>query len=510
LKARDRCSRTLLLLLLVVSAVSLVAATPNIAAAEGGARIINPPPDSVLPGPTVRFVWTPVEGTSEYWLRVGTTHDGGEVYNGSQGTNTSVTVSGLPVNGETIHVRLSWRIKNVWRRNAYRYIAFRESPPPTPPPSPPPGGSRWVSGYYAGWFWNWYPPAVVDMTAMTHFIFGRYAPGGGTLGGNPGDVIPGAGTGHDPSVEQFLINKGHTVGVKSLMMLGGVGDGPGFDASTVNPTIRKKFIDNILARLDAKDYDGVDIDWEENLSTPAQQAQVLALLSELRIAGNKHPQFLPPHAPIIVTWPAFWANINFKTVGPWHVKVAALVDQYNLMTYSMAGIWPGWDSWHHSALSDAQPNHPTSIEASINEYVAAGVPKKKLGVGIGFYGLYYSNGPVNAPRMTPGNSKLEGADVENAYMELVKDGAFNQPSGKIKWDSAAKQAYVTYSPAWKRYPQTSIGYLSFEDEQSIAAKGQYIKANGIGGSMIWVINYGCTNANNGDNPLLAAAKAALK
>jgi GH18 family chitinase len=233
-------------------------------------------------------------------------------------------------------------------------------------------------------------------------------------------------------------------------------------------------------------------------------------LTELRIAGNTHPQYLPPHDPIIITWPAFWANINFKTVGPWHVTVASLVDQYNLMTYSMAGIWTGWDSWHHAALSDAQPSHPTSIEASINEYVAAGVPKKKLGVGIGFYGLYYSNGPVNAPRQPTGNSKLEGADVENAYMELVKDGAFKQPNGQIKWDSAAKQSYVTYSPPWKRYPQTSVGFLSFEDEQSIAAKGQYIKTNGLGGSMIWTINYGCTNAGNGDNPLLSAAKASLK
>src|SRR5262245_48582185 len=71
------------------------------------------------------------------------------------------------------------------------------TPGASPPPSAP-AGPRWVSGYYAGWFWEWYPPAVVDMTAMTHFIFGRYAPGGGTLGGRAPQLVQGAGTGHDP------------------------------------------------------------------------------------------------------------------------------------------------------------------------------------------------------------------------------------------------------------------------------------------------------------------------
>lgn len=510
LKARERWTKAGLALLLAMSAAGLVALAPSPAAAEaeGGSRIISPEPGSVLPGPTVKFVWTPVAQASEYWLRVGVTGDGGEIYNESQGKSLSVTVNGIPTNGETVYVRLSWRIRGEWRRVSVRYTAYQRTPPtPTPPPPP---GSRWVSGYYAGWFWSWYPPAVVDMTAMTHFIFGRYAPGGGTLGGKPGEVLEGAGTGHDPSVEQFLINKGHGVGVKSLMMIGGAGDGPGFDASTANPTIRKTFIDNILTRLAAKNYDGVDVDWEENLGTQQQQAQAIALLTDLRTAGNKHPQFQPPHDPIIITWPGFWANLNFKTVGPFQVQVASLVDQYNLMTYGMAGVWSGWDSWHHSALLDAQPSHPTSIEQSINEYVAAGVPKSKLGVGFGFYGLYYSNGPVNAPRQTVGNSKLEGADVENAYVNLVKDGAFKQSSGQYIWDSVAKQGYYKYLPPWKRYPGTVVGFLSFEDEQSIAAKGQWIKANGIGGSMIWTINYGCTNPANGDNPLLDAAKAALK
>jgi GH18 family chitinase len=375
-------------------------------------------------------------------------------------------------------------------------------------PSGQPIGPRWVSGYYAGWFWDWYPPAAVDMTAMTHFIFGRYAPGGGTLGGRPGQVVEGAGTGHEASVEQALVDKAHAAGVKALIMLGGAGDGPGFDASTADPAVRSEFVSDILGTLAAKNYDGVDVDWEENLETPAQQRQVVALLGELRAGAADHPHFRPPHAPIIITWPAFWTTINFRTITPWHVTVASLVDQYNLMTYSMADAWPGWVSWHHAALQDAQPSHPTSIEASVAEYVAAGVPPGKIGIGIGFYGIYYG-AEVDGPRQGLRGGHAQGSDLENNFRRLSSEGAFTQPGATRHWDERAKQSYYSYSPPWRRYGNTPIGYLTFEDERSIAAKGQWADAQGIGGAMIWTVNYGCTDPATGANPLLQAVKDAF-
>lgn len=377
-------------------------------------------------------------------------------------------------------------------------------PPPTPPTV-----RKWVSGYYAGWFWDLYPPAVVDMTTMTHFIFGRYAPGG-DAGGSPGQVIGAAGTGHDNSVEQFLVNKAHAAGVKALIMLGGAGDGAAFEISTADPVVRRMFIDNILTLLVAKNYDGVDIDWEENIEAPQQQSQAIALLTELRTASASRPHFQPPHPPIIITWPAFWTSINVSTVTAWHVRVASLVDQYNLMTYGMAGAWDGWVSWHHSALLDAQPTHPTSVEASVQAYAAAGVPKGKLGIGLGFYGIYYG-ASVAGPRQSLHAGGAQSDDVENSYGRLLGDGAFRQPSGTRLWDDVAKQSYYSYSPPWNRYANsnTLVGYLSFEDERSIAAKGRWVKDNGVGGTIIWTVNYGCTNSNTGENPLLAAVKAAF-
>src|SRR5262245_25995028 len=74
-------------------------------------------------------------------------------------------------------------------------------------------GALWVSGYYAGWYYTWYPPSAVDMSTMTHFIFARYAPGGGTLGGSAGQLVQGAGTAHSANVEDALVAKAHASGV---------------------------------------------------------------------------------------------------------------------------------------------------------------------------------------------------------------------------------------------------------------------------------------------------------
>ena len=57
----------------------------------------------------------------------------------------------------------------------------------------------------------------------------------------------------------------------------------------------------------------------------------------------------------------------------------------------------GWLSWHHSPLFGEAPSHPTSIASTVQAYLNAGVPRAKLGIGVGLYGLFYNN-PVTGPR----------------------------------------------------------------------------------------------------------------
>ncbi len=133
----------------------------------------------------------------------------------------------------------------------------------------------WVTGYYAGYDWHSYEPHLVDMTTMTHFVFARVAPGGGTLGGAAGTVQLGAVSAQEhagspygaQTVEQYAVSRAHAAGAKALLMVGGAGDGAGFYASTANG-VRSTFVRRLVDYMVAQDYDGIDVDWEDYLSLP--------------------------------------------------------------------------------------------------------------------------------------------------------------------------------------------------------------------------------------------------
>lgn len=371
--------------------------------------------------------------------------------------------------------------------------------------NPVTSSGKWVNGYYTGWFWEYFPPEAVDMSTMTHFIFGRYAPGQGSLpGGQAGELMEGAGTAHTQA-EDRLIAKAHAAGTKAIMMLGGEFDGPGFMAATADAGIRATFIKNILDKAEQKGYDGVDVDWEENLDTAQGRAQALALLRELRAAAQQRPTYQPPNAPFEISWPGFWVNVNFPgEITSWHVQVAEAVDRFNLMTYSMAGDWGGgWQSWHHSPLFGESGSHPTSVASTVQAYLNAGVPRAKLGIGVGLYGMFYNN-PITGPRQSGMHGSNSGDGV-NSYQRLVNDNAFGQPGATYHWDDVAKQSYISYSQPWWRASDAPVTYLSYEDERSIAEKGRWVREQGLGGTLVWTINYGYL-PSDGSNPQMQAVK----
>jgi chitinase len=435
----------------------------------------------------------------------------------------------------------------------------------------PAGGTKpWVSAYYAGWFWD-NSVTKVDMTAMTHLIFGRVAPGGGSLGGAVGQVVLGAGSAHDKtqgpgaptqSVEDYLVTKAHAAGIKAILMMGGVGDGPGWVASTANANIQATFISNTLDYLVAHNYDGIDVDWEDSLTTTAERTQLNNYLAALRAAANARPRYQSPHAPFIITFTGYALNTNSDLpVEQWRVTTASLVDQYNMMSYALSGSYPGWDTWYFCPIFGRSSTRPVDLDSSILGYGAAGIPASKIGIGIGFYGQNYAPQPtwaaskayaLNAyalkgisvyrasqagtsgttgpsgtgtaivdgtvrwayvgdmgPRQslnTVGNLGVQNNDIEWSYKNIL---AKYIGHGTYFWDDAAKQGYLLFPDGYTPAGASRGGFLTYEDENSIAAKGAWVRSQGIGGAIIWVINYGITDATTGANPLLAATKAAF-
>jgi chitinase len=227
--------------------------------------------------------------------------------------------------------------------------------------------------------------------------------------------------------------------------------------------------------------------------------------------------------PALITYPGYALNTNYQTPNgkaeKWRADIAKAVDQYNLMSYGGGTTMNGaeWESWFSGALTGKSSAHPVDIASSVDAYVAAGVPRDRIGLGIGFYGVYW--GPsITGPRQSTNNNSIwEIDDNSLGYGYLDRMGYTR--NGTRHWDEDAQSTYQTYGPAGyvppynedypldnTRYP---AGFLSYEDAQSIQAKGEWVKDTGAGGAILWTLNYGWVERTQ-SNPLLDAVKHAFQ
>lgn len=328
------------------------------------------------------------------------------------------------------------------------------------------GTGRWVSGYYVGYLRSLYPPSAISWAGLTHLMIARVVPNADGSLDTTFDIDPVNG----PALARQLVFLAHQNGKKAIVMLGGAGTHDAF-ASAASSAHRATLVRNLVAVAADYGFDGFDFDWE-----PLQQADqpsFQALVQSMRAAL--------PRA--IFTMPVGWMNDNFSTVDAYFSRIAPLFQQINIMSYGMADAWPGWQSWHSGALRGETPTTPSSVDSSVNAYLAAGVPPEKLGIGIGFFGSCWSR-PVNAPRQDLSSSSVVAGDnvmtfdhIMNAYYTSVA----------YRWDAAAQMPYLGFPTA--RGPE-GCTFVSYEDERSILEKGAYVKQRGLGGTIVWNINEG--------------------
>ncbi len=411
------------------------------------------------------------------------------------GTPASQTVS-VPVTAKSsLELRVTNGEDDATRQNWYDHADWADAriecgSTVTPPPTTPPASSSWVMGYYVGYLADRQPVEAIDWNGLTHLVVGINLP-------KADGSIDTSGA-FSATTRAQLIRTAHEHGRKALAMIGGENTASEWLEAT--NTHRATFVTNLTELVLKEGFDGLDLDWEP-LETN-QQPALLSLTKELRTAL--------PNA--ILSFPTDGAfNPNFQSAQSlqFYAELAPLVDQINLMTYGMSGAYQGWKTWHSSALYPSNdPTAPTSVAATVEAYLKAGVPAKKLGVGIGFYGLCYG-APATKPLMDttgirPEGAKLMAGDNDISYANIVTEYA---PLGTRTWDSNARVPYLSFAT-----PSGSQGctYISYEDEQSIFEKAQYVKDKGLGGAIIWNINEGYVRGRTPANPLLDVTRRAFQ
>jgi chitinase len=346
---------------------------------------------------------------------------------------------------------------------------------------------RWVMGYYPEYQRDLMPPGEIDWRGMTHLAVGRVVPNDdGTL-----NTTFDYDATHGPALARKLSKLAKAHHVVPILMIGGAGEQTHWQKAAGHH--RAALVRHLLATMRDYGYKGLDLDWEP-IAT-ADEPTLLKLAGALRKAAPD----------IILTVPVNWVG---STSGPAHSfygKLAKKVQRLNVMAYGMAGAYPGWRSWHSSALRGAQADTPADIVSNVRAYRAAGVPAGKLGIGVGFYGTCWAGG-VNGPNQEIGDSYVKADDNVMTYNAIMAD--YYSPSS-YHYDADADAPYLSYSsPAG---PQ-GCTFISYENATSIKAKGAYAVSHHLGGAIIWSINqaHRLGAAAGHTDPLLVTTRKAFQ
>jgi chitinase len=144
--------------------------------------------------------------------------------------------------------------------------------------------------------------------------------------------------------------------------------------------------------------------------------------------------------------------IDFKAIDKY-------IDYTNVMAYDL-----GWAPYHNSPLYPTEHMESICVDDAVKNHLAAGVPPEKLVLGLAFYG----RGKKGFPRQR---------DLTQAHLV---DGDYT-----FCWDSAGQVPYIVDS--------TGELVFGYENEISLALKGEYILKHDLKGAMYW--SYGGDNAD---------------
>ena len=265
-----------------------------------------------------------------------------------------------------------------------------------------------------------------------------------------------------------------------------------------NATYRTRFIRSVRDYLLAwKFFDGVDIDWEYPggrganplLGDPSKDGntyyllmkELRAMLDQVELATGRDMQLTSA----VGAGDDKILNINYTATEQF-------LDYILVMTYDFYGGWSSQVLGHQTALyapswdlSDTYNTH-----AAIQRFLQVeGVPASKLAVGVAMYGRGWTG--VNS---WTGNHHLSGVATGPVSPGTYEVGVldYRDIAGKIgttgwtyHWDTTAQAPYI--------FNTTSKDLVTYDNADSVKAKGAYVRTKGLAGLFSWEID-----GDNGD------------
>lgn len=276
-------------------------------------------------------------------------------------------------------------------------------------------------------------------------------------------------------LEQLVALRKDNPRLQVLLAIGGWG-ADHFSEAAATENGRLVFARTAAAMVRKHDLDGLDIDWEyptlpgPGIShAPADRANFPLLLKAVRDALDALSVRTGKRYALTIA-----AADGEAARGLDLPRIVPLVDAIHLMTYDFHGSLGGGTGHHAGLLRSARAgDDDRTTERAIDEFLAAGVPPRKLLVGMAFYGKRFTG-------VAPGNDGLyQPFDGEVSFLSwreirndwLPRDGFVRH------WDAQAQAAWL-----WNA---TTREFVSYEDPEAIRAKARFARERGLGGVMYW-------------------------
>jgi chitinase len=317
---------------------------------------------------------------------------------------------------------------------------------------------------------------LADPQADTRRIYGPADGVGGV--GNGGDVLRG-------HYGQLLRLKEMFPNLKVLISIGGWTLSADFSDAAM-PENRQAFVAtciDMFIRGNLPDmepgagaglFDGIDIDWEYpaapgrrgNVYRPEDTRNFTELMAEFR----RQLDAIDPDLLLTIAAPAGQDKFSLMELDQIH----PYLDWINVMTYDYHGSWePQGPTTFHAPLFGA-PETPDSlnVDGTIRAYLEAGVPPRKLNVGIPFFGRGWTGVPdvdhgLYQPAMEPSMGLYEAGVNDYGALRRLDWPSFHDPVTGGFWI----------------FDGTT--FWAMDDPQAIQQKTDYVMDMGLGGVMFW-------------------------
>jgi chitinase len=262
-----------------------------------------------------------------------------------------------------------------------------------------------------------------------------------------------------------------------LVSVGGWLWSTNFSDISLTKQSREVFIQSAMDFLTRYDLDGLDVDWEYpgmpgsgHIFRAEDKQNFTLLLKELRQRFTQ--QSAKTHRRLYLT---IAAGASDQFIAQTEMaQVQRYVDTVNLMAYDYYEPSSDAITGHHAPLltNSADPKK-ISADASVKAFGQAGVPAAKIILGVPFYGHMWGQvTDTNHGLFQPGKPVPKAYAPYSAIVQTMLNQGFTR-----YWDATASVPYL-YNPDKQIF-------VSYEDPESLAAKGKYVLTHKLGGIMFW-------------------------